>query len=765
MEAVPNLRAGRRPKWFLRAAVAVVASVTSFALASVAVPSTPASAIVEGVILRVTPAGSGVITPGGTLDVTVSITNGSDVALAPGDVDVFFDRSLLDTRAELSTWLSPDPAEDDDPGAPIGSGVTTEILPGTTFVLPVVSLPADSFGLGLSASSFGARGLAAEFTAGGAEIADGRGSVVWYPGVGFAPTNLSVLLPITTPAAIDGFLDSEALAAFTAPTGLLTRQLDAVEARPQITIGIDPRIIASIRVLGSSAPPSAVEWLERLEALPNESFPLAYADADVAVQPQASVPLLLAPTSAEYAIDPTLFETDTTPEEEPEETDPEQDSAEQDGTDQNGTAPPGEAGAPPTDNPTPTATETPEPTTVPTLEDLLDWPYTRQGIAWPAPNTVTASNLATFTASGITTTILDSANVTTASELTPDAAATTGDASVLVSDHEVAFLLNSAMLAATDIEFRDSLSRLTSVLATITREQPGTTRSVVAALDRGWPTSQRVVGALSAINALEWANTAPLAAALDADSPTVVTVVERPEAPERVAAVAALLAAGAQVNAFSIILERPEILTGEQRMRLLALLSVGWREPSTLPSWDDAVEAQQTEVAEILSSVQVSESSTVQALSDTIPLPVRVENALGQAVTVTVTGRALNARAEVVDSTAVTVPPNATQTATLPARSVSNGASTIAVTLYSSPEPGAIQIGNTRLIDVEIRAGWENVAVVAFGVAIVLLFGFGIVRSIRKRRRARDTDATGTEDAPSSQNAPGSQDAPGGTSG
>ncbi|HOW00112.1 MAG TPA: hypothetical protein PLY19_01435, partial [Rhodoglobus sp.] len=89
---------------------------------------------------------------------------------------------------------------------------------------------------------------------------------------------LTVVVPLAVPESDAGFIPADALDQYTRPTGLLTRELDAIIDRP-VVIAIDPRIIASIRILGSSAPASAIEWLSRLESASNETFALTYADS------------------------------------------------------------------------------------------------------------------------------------------------------------------------------------------------------------------------------------------------------------------------------------------------------------------------------------------------------------------------------------------------------------------------------------------------------------------------------------------------------
>ena len=84
------------------------------------------------------------------------------------------------------------------------------------------------------------------------------------------------------PADDDRLLDAETLTTYTAPGGLLTRQLDAVVGTT-VAIGLDPMIVASIRVLGTAAPAVGARLPRAPGDWSNEVFLLAYADADPAV--------------------------------------------------------------------------------------------------------------------------------------------------------------------------------------------------------------------------------------------------------------------------------------------------------------------------------------------------------------------------------------------------------------------------------------------------------------------------------------------------
>ena len=270
-----------------------------------------------------------------------------------------------------------------------------------------------------------------------------------------------------------------------------------------MAIGIDPRIIASIRVLGSSAPPSATAWLQRLSEMPNEVFPLAYADADLAVQAQLDLPELLAPTSFSDALDPANF-------------------AAVDGGDTTD-----DGGAPATDEPV-----EPEPTPggTPTTEQLLDWPYTRTDLAWPADDTVAIGDLAYFDAAGLTTALLAPGNAEPIEAPAPSSATIDGS-TALVADAGLTAPLRAASEASTDVEWRQATGELLAELALDAGEARTT---VLATFDRAAASqSARVAAVIDAIGGSGWSSLAGLSDAIGAP-PADRTLVDLPEADERV---------------------------------------------------------------------------------------------------------------------------------------------------------------------------------------------------------------------------------------
>ncbi len=718
----------------------------TLAAGTVAGPSTPAHAATDGVTLTVTPAAEGILTPGQDLAVTVSVVNATEAAVPAGRIDLDLNRTVLDTRTKIDGWL--DTASTDQntrTGPRIGRADTPEVPAGGT-VDVAITVPSATVALQGSRGGFGPRGLTAELDAAGADVATGRGAGGWSPGAGPAPTPVAAVMPLTVPPSASDFVDAEALATYTAAGGTLTRQLDAVYGRP-VAVGIDPRIIASIRILGADAPASAVEWLQRLREIPNETFALAWADADVAVQAQAGAATLLAPTDASYAVRASRFAAPgSTPAPSPSSTPSETPAAAESpaaSSTRGGSAIAGAATAAPAETPAPSSSPEPSPTPsapalapAPSLADLTAWDYTISGVSWPAAGTVTSGDLGVLAASGTTTAILGSGDVQSTGSASVAATGTIGDTTVLVTDARVSALVDRALSAETDEAFGIALAQLSATLAADARAADG--HVVVAGLERGWAASGGRLGQLlDAIQGLTFSDTAQLGAAF-ATSPVPLQVVDHPEDATRVQRVADAMSLEAQVDAFAKAVERPELITGQQRMLLLATLSNRWRDdPDGLVTVQDGYTAQ---ADAILGSVAITTRQNT-VISDTTSLLINVSNALDQPVTVRLSIIAGSGRIRVDDSALVTVPAHGSASARPPITSISNG--DVVVTARLTTEDGSVQIGESAPVELFIRAGFEAVVTTLFVAAVALLFGFGLFRSIRKRRRARARQLAG----------------------
>ena len=524
------------------------------------------------------------------------------------------------------------------------------------------------------------------------------GAAVAAPGDPAGVARVSAIYALTAPESRTGLLDAGSLSLYTSPTGALTRDLDAVIDTP-VAIGIDPMIPASIRVLGTAAPQSAVDWLERLEGASNQTFALTYADSDITVGLQAGSPTVLAPTSFDYAIDPSRF------------------------------SPAVEESATP--SPTPTPAPTPSDPVLPTAESLMAWDYTVPSIAWPVAGTVMATDLAAITASGYTTTILSSGNVERS--VRGQATATVAGSSTIVTDDSLSTLLNEAVEAPTIEGWQATVGLLQAALDASALEGGPVGATTVLALDRGSLGSATRLGiTLDAIEALPSTDVTAFSATL-AVPPNPATLVERPQTPDRVASAASLLATEAFDASFATVAQNPSLITGERRLILLSTMSSSW---STYPGgWGSAVALYLAESVDLHNSVRVVKSSDINLIADRASLPVTVSNALNQPVTVNINVTAPTPLLEIEQpSVAVTIEPDSQKRAQIPVQSLSNGTAQISVSISSTT---GVPIGAPTSVKINVYAGWETPITFTLGFLVFAVFAFGIARLIVRRSRAR----------------------------
>ncbi len=656
-----------------------------------------------GLSAMVVPAATGVLTPADDLSLTVTVTNRTASPVGAGIISIYLDRTVVSSQAELTSWLAPVQVSANDAlGTEIGQAPFSAVAPGQTQLIPVI-VPRASLGLG-SNSPWGARTIAARLSVSGAQVGQARNSIVWYPGGALNATKVAVAVPLTVAPNATGLLTAEALASYTSPSGLLTKQLDATADQP-VALGIDPMIIASIRLLGTSAPPSATAWLARLANVGNQTFPLTYADSDLAAVSQSGSPSPLKPIS--FAINPALLAS----------------------------------------QPTPSATASPSPSpsqggAAPTLS-ILDWNYTTTTVAWPLPDTVVASDLAAFKTGGLSTTILSSSNVATGNASYIPAAAKVDGHPVLVSDETISALLTRASQATSDVEWQKLMSELSAALAVATRQNSPRSGVVLATIDRSSPPSGPRLGqTVAALQQLPWTGNAGLTDAIAA-APTTLAMVNKPEPTARIAAVTSLLKAEQSVATFSSALTTPTALTGERRLELLSLLSQAWRQNTA--DWSGKVATYVKAAGTTLGSIKVADSSGINLLANHTSLPVLVSNSLNYPVTVYVHVRALSSLLSITDKRVkLSLEPTSQKRALIPVQSVANGHVTLEVQLTSST---GVVIGQPTYVNINVQAGWETALTVVIAAILVIVFGFGFWRNIVKRRKsARDDEIDETDE-------------------
>ncbi len=515
------------------------------------------------------------------------------------------------------------------------------------------------------------------------------------PGVG--PVSVAVVVPIVVPPTTTGLLSAEELEQYTGPTGGLTRQLDAV-AGTRATLAVDPMIVASIRVLGTEAPASAVSWLARLEALSNESFLLAYGDADVLTAARTGTLDVLSPAGFGFALDPARF-------------------AEQDADDEATAAP----------SPSPSATAAPDPDAAPlfpSTEQVLAWSTDLPAIVWPHGTGVGSDDVAAFAAVGTGAVLLSDADTGDAGS----AHAVIDGVDALVIDAERSSALRSAVSTFFEGDRTAQITAIVEDLAGQAAATPG--RSFVLAIDRGWPAT--VTGLAESLAAIELAETSQVVRLSEvlAAPATPVSLGEGVRDADREAVFTGLIENAAAEQVFSSVVVEPSLLLEPRRLARIALYSGSWIGD---PTWTDAVDAFRERSDEIVSSIAIERGSDLVLLARNTELRVSVSNALDLPITVRVSVDARSPIVRIDGPVDLVVEPNSTASAYLPVEAIANGDVRVLAALHS---PSGVQI-DSGFSNISVRAEWETLGTLVFVLVLVAVFAAGIVRLIIRRRKAR----------------------------
>jgi hypothetical protein len=200
---------------------------------------------------------------------------------------------------------------------------------------------------------------------------------------------------------------------------------------------------------------------------------------------------------------------------------------------------------------------------------------------------------------------------------------------------------------------------------------------------------------------------------------------------DRVAPAKAAVAGEAAVRELgSAIRTRAGIITGPQRLALLAVLSTAWRSPQT--GWATAVGAVTKQFHDFVHNVRFDRLGSITYVGGSGSLPVYLTNQLEEPVEVVLSGTASNGRLHIQGSQVVDIPAQSGVKAKLPVKSISNGQ--VAVTFTISTRDGHV-IGKPATVEIAVNAGWEAFGAVVFLAAMLALFGTGVYRNVRRARR------------------------------
>ncbi|MFS0734423.1 DUF6049 family protein [Microbacterium sp. 1P10UB] len=686
-----------RPRLLARVtAVLLAAGLVLAPQAATAATPTPTPTGPSGTVsATLAPGSDGLLRPDRGLTATIAIDNDTASDLPAGRASLQLGATPLVDRAALAAWLQS--GTGDFPLAEVGAAQLDAVAADTSRAA-AVSVTADNLALaGLAPGVYPL--LTSYSTPSGAVTAT---SVVTVPAVSTDAVPVGIVVPITADPATRGLLTARDLSTLTADDGSLTAQLDAVAGTSAI-LAIDPSIAASIRALGTSAPSTAVAWLERLDDLPNSRFALQFGDADIASQLAAGQPAPAQPTSLTAYMKSADFS-----------------SPSSDG-----------ASAP---SPAPTGSEP----TLPSLDELTDVGATVP-VYWPATGTAGGDTVSVLSALGTpdaaATTLVASTSTTAGQNgAAVAAAARTGDAPVLVYDAAVSSALRDASRVSDDALRGAPLAAAGAYLFLALGSTDG--RPLLVTVDRG--SSRDGEGLADAITAVETApgtTSASLPQLLSAPASDVEVTAGTVD-PERVAAASALFSDEASLQPLASVVSDPQLLTGPARAELLQVLGGGWLDQKA--AWDAAVTAHRKATADTISSVEILQPTPVSLASSGAPLGVWIRNDLPYPIDVDLVVTPDDPRLTVQRTTSVTVPASSNMRAKVPVESrVGSGEVTLTMELRSAT--GDV-VGPARSVDVTVRAEWEGVGIAALSVVVGALIVFGLVRTILRRRRARSAE-------------------------
>ncbi|UYO97135.1 DUF6049 family protein [Microbacterium sp. M28] len=704
-------RAHRRPVARAVAALTLTASAIVLGVFGAATPAVadptedPSDPTTDGsVALEVSLGTHGAIPAGSPISGTVTVDNGTGESVGEARVELEIDPTPLADSSAVSAWLGSGAGA--DALTPLFSAPTAAVPAGGDLDTPIAAtsdlvqqLPPGVYAVNASFSA-PAGGQDAE-----ADDTSARTVLTVRPA---ATAQVSVVVPITATPASGALLTADELSELTGTDGALTAQLDGVTGS-MVILAVDPAIPAAIRVLGESAPAAAVAWLDRLEALPNETFALQFGDADLATQAHAGLGAALAPTT----LDPFMTAADFPADESPTPT------------------PAPSSSASPTPSPTPSDT-----VELPDLAELTALRGELTGIVWPRGDVAT-DDLATFDVylGEPATTIVPSTSV---AEPVASGHAVVGGSSVLVSDTEASAIL-SAAAAEPDEALRESLLAQANAELSFSGAPAS---GILIGLERD---EARTADALRDV--LQTSGAAPLRS-LRGTTPGAVTLASEPDA-VRATKLTTLLADEDALEAFGSILDDPQVLLAPERIRLMRVIAVGLDDSAFETGYADLRAATVT----TLGSVGVQEPAPIQLISANVDLPVWIRNDLPWPVNLMLRVDPSDSRVAIEPYTQVQAQANTNTRVLIPVQSrVASGELDVTFTLSS---PTGVPIGSPETAEVTVRAEWENIGLGILGSLIVLLLAFGIVRTVLRRRRdravaAEDADATASSAATAS---------------
>lgn len=314
-------------------------------------------------------------------------------------------------------------------------------------------------------------------------------------------------------------------------------------------------------------------------------------------------------------------------------------------------------------------------------------------------------------------------------DATPSARVTVGGVEALAADAQLQELIHRSA-SADPVEAAEVRAQIVALLATITRERPSDPRTLAAVLPPA--TSGDVSALLADLAEAQFVETAGLDAALAVPSRDASLV--QADDPERNAGaelVAEALEQETDVARIASIVDDPTTLLAELRLSLLAALPDAGRPVTEADR--RAIASLADSMSDVRNAVQIVGGSDIHAVGESVPLPITITNQLDVPANVVLTVRPTNALVRIDQPRVeVTLAPESQQRVQVPIDVVGTGSLMIVAQLHT---PDDVPLGQLQRITISAQPTIEVAVAWAMGAAVVLLLGFGILRSIQKRRR------------------------------
>ena len=675
-----------------------------------------------------------VLASGQDLQISGTIVNGTDEPLESVDLVVQVQRSTEIALSGLESWLA------DEGDAQLSTVITaglSSIEPGATTTF-AVTVPAKDLPLSGSAE-WGPRGVQVSVTEDGQSLARDRTIVVWDAGVAVSPTRVTVVVPVVASPAEMNLLAQGDKADPAAVKALRTRVEGLLAlARPGVVLAVDPALMTALGAGDDLPSPKDADGAGASPApAPATEPPATEPDAETTAEPApATGPTPTAPpaTGASPAPDRTLAGA--------------LEAAGRSGNlivlpwadaDVSALAHLGEG-------------------------DLTAGAFTRADetvAAWKTGSTATALTSGPLDAETlallpqtVSTVIARPGDLPVAEDLTyaPAGITTVDDRVVLVPEASVSEAAAGILSTGSDstaLCALDARGLLRGQLAILTRQTPYHGRDVVVALDRADAAAAdpaELGTRLEAIMTSSWTQGRDLGAVVaDArEQQSAGEQVQRDDPPEQVlddaepsgADLNAATQAANHLKSIGSVLADPQALLSPATDVVATSLSTLWR---TDPRGRTAHIARARAAGDVVvQSLTAAPSSTINVISATADLPLRIVSGLDQAATVRVHLAPSSKRLQIDHDVTVTVPAQGQATVLVPIKAVGSGDVDLSIELLAAD--GTV-VGTPMTMRTRVRASWETVGTrVAAGLLVALLAG-GITRTVRRGRR-QDRKAT-----------------------